>query len=495
MRISLFLSFILLIVACGSPKAENTNSAKKEKVETTSSKSSVSNQDNGEVPGNVDMKFTIKGLKEGGTLKLIGQYMDNKYLADSSLVKSGGKFEFKRDKLYRKGFYYLLLPEKEVIKLLLDDDQEFTFEADIEDIEGTAKIEGSLTNELFYDDFEFKRNIDKQYGPVAGKIARMSPSDLEFKKTHEEFLRLSKIYTDKNDEMMKKYPDNFFVKFKVGGKNPIMIFPKGKDGNLDVKAQVYDFRKHFWDDFDFNEAGLMNTPAFTNKLKRYLTELVPQHQDSIVKYTDILMAKAGANDEYYKMITNWIALKYEPGKTKLMDGEAVYSHILLKYFTKERATWLDEQSIKTLRQRASEMVQSLLNKPMGDVKAKSVDGKYHILSDIKKPVIIVYIYNTDCSHCAEETPKLLQFYSKWKNKGVEVFSIAANTTEEEWRNFNKKYNIPWIDVFDVTNASWYPKYFVDITPEIYVIDKDRKIFAKNLKVNQLETIMSRINKK
>ncbi len=495
MRISLFLSFIFIILSCGSPKAEDTNASKKEKVEASSSKPSVSNQNNGQKPGKVDMKFTIKGLEKGGVLKLIGQYIDNKYLADSTFVENGGKFEFKKDKLYRKGFYYLLLPGDEVIKLLLDDDQEFTFEADIQDIEGTAKIEGSLTNKLFYEDFEFKKTIDSQYGPVARKIARTSPSAPDFKETHDEFLRLSKIYSDKNEKMMKKYPDNFFVKFKVGGKNPLMIFPKGADGNLDVKAQVYDFRKHFWDDFDFSEPGLMNTPAYTNKLKRYFKELVPQHQDSLVKYTDVLMAKAGINDEYYKTISNWIALKYEPGKTKLMDGEAVYSHILLKYFTKERATWLDEQSIKTLRQRASEMVQSLLNKPMGDVTAKSVDGKYHTLSDIKKPVIIVYIYNTDCSHCAEETPKLLQFYSKWKNKGVEVFSIAANTTEEEWRKFNKKYNIPWIDVFDVTNASWYPKYFVDITPELYVIDKDRKIFAKNLKVNQLETIMSRINKK
>ncbi len=495
MRISLFLSFIFLILACGSPKAENTNSSKKEKVETSKSESSASNQDGGEVSGNVDMKFTIKGLEEGSVLKLIGQYMESKYLADSTFSKSGGKFEFKKDKLYRQGFYYLLLPGNKIIQLLLDNDQEFSFEADIEDIEGTVKIEGSLTNKLFYDDFEFKRDIDKQYGPIAGKISGMSPSDPEFEETHKEFLRLSKIYSDKNDKMMKKYPDNFFVKFKVGGKNPIMIFPKDKDGNLDVKAQVYDFRKHFWDDFDFSETGLMNTPAFTNKLKRYFKELVPQHQDSLIKYTDVLMEKAGINDEYYKMISNWVALKYEPGKTKLMDGEAVYSHILLKYFTKERATWLDDQSISTLRQRASEMVQSLLNKPMGDVTAKSVDGKYHTLSDIKKPVIIVYVYNTDCSHCAEETPKLLQFYSKWKNKGVEIFSIAANTTEDEWRKFNKKYNIPWIDVFDATNASWYPKYFVDVTPEIYVIDKNRKIFAKNLKVNQLETIMSRINKK
>lgn len=493
MRIFLLISITLLTIACGSPKAENTNSAKQKTEQADNTKSSTNT--NEDIEGNVDIRFKINGLEKDNTVKLIGQYIDKKYLADSSVVKSGGKFDFKRDKLFKKGFYYIVLPENKVIKLLIDNDQEFSFEADFDNIEGTAKIDGSLTNKLFYEDFGFKKGIDHLYAPIARKVAQLPPSSPEFEETHKEFLRLSKIYSDKNDELVKNYPDNFFVKFKIAGKNPLMIFPKDKDGNLDGQKQVEDFRIHFWDDFDFNEPGLINTPAFTNKLKRFFGELVPQNQDKIIKYTDFLMDKAaGGSDEYYKVITNWIALKYEPGKTKLMDGEAVYSHILLKYFTKEKATWLDEQSINTLRKRASEMVQSCLNKPMGDVTAKSVDGKYHTLSDIKKPVIIVYIYNTDCSHCAEETPKLLQFYSKWKNKGVEIFSIAANTTEEEWRKFNKKYNIPWIDIFDETNASWYPKYFVDVTPEIYVIDKNRKIFAKNLKVSQLETIMARINK-
>lgn len=64
--------------------------------------------------------------------------------------------------------------------------------------------------------------------------------------------------------------------------------------------------------------------------------MTPQNQDSLIKYTDVLMQLAWQNDEYYKVISNWIALKYEPGKTKLMDGEAVYSNIILKYFTPEK---------------------------------------------------------------------------------------------------------------------------------------------------------------
>jgi hypothetical protein len=49
----------------------------------------------------------------------------------------------------------------------------------------------------------------------------------------------------------------------------------------------------------------------------------------------------------------------------------------------------------------------------------------------------------------------------------------------------------WTNVFDPSNRSIYGKYYVDVTPEIYVIGPDRKIIAKNIKVNQIEEVIQR----
>jgi hypothetical protein len=46
-------------------------------------------------------------------------------------------------------------------------------------------------------------------------------------------------------------------------------------------------------------------------------------------------------------------------------------------------------------------------------------------------------------------------------------------------------------VFDPTNRAIYAKYYVDITPELYVLNKDRIIVAKNLHAEQLEPIFER----
>lgn len=47
------------------------------------------------------------------------------------------------------------------------------------------------------------------------------------------------------------------------------------------------------------------------------------------------------------------------------------------------------------------------------------------------------------------------------------------------------------NVFDPTNKAIYGKYFVDITPEIYVLNPERTIIAKNLKVNQIGEVVER----
>jgi len=40
-------------------------------------------------------------------------------------------------------------------------------------------------------------------------------------------------------------------------------------------------------------------------------------------------------------------------------------------------------------------------------------------------------------------------------------------------------------VYDPTNRSIFKTYYVDNTPELYLLGPDRKIVAKNLKVEQL----------
>ncbi len=450
-----------------------------------------------EVPAGQDsvhMVFDLKNQPAGQT-KLVGMFEDQYFFVDSAQIDANGHFEIKRQKLLPRGFYYFILPgQKHALHLLLDRDQRFSFSADARAINATAQVEGSTTLALFYDNAVFQEKIEQELRKVAPKLQN-PPDSPEFKQAKARYDELMRQLDARLRQYEKKHPNNFFVKFKIAGQNPKLTYPLKPDGTLDTARQAYLYRIHFWDGFDFREKDLLRTPVYVNKMEKFFMSLVPFQQDSIIKYTDMLVEKAGDNFPYFRAITNWVARKFEPGHTKLMDGEAVFSHIVLKYFTPDKATWAKPEEIEKLRKRASEMTLSLLRKPAQNVIAKDYTGQTKALLDIKSPYIAVLIYSPDCEHCQKEIPILVGMYSQLKKRGLEVFSIATNTNEKDWRAFHKKLGIPWIDIFDPTNASWYPKYFVDITPEIYLIDRDRKIAYKNLKVDQLSTVLDRLEAK
>jgi len=70
---------------------------------------------------------------------------------------------------------------------------------------------------------------------------------------------------------------------------------------------------------------------------------------------------------------------------------------------------------------------------------------------------------------------------------LDVYAIALDTDPAKWKNFVQANNMSsWTNVYDPTNRSIFKTYYVDNTPELYLLDKDRKIVAKNLKVSQLK---------
>ena len=53
----------------------------------------------------------------------------------------------------------------------------------------------------------------------------------------------------------------------------------------------------------------------------------------------------------------------------------------------------------------------------------------------------------------------------------------------------------WTNVYDPSNRAIYKTYFVNVTPEVYILGPDRKIIAKNLNVSQINEVIQRDQQK
>lgn len=436
------------------------------------------------VESNLNLEVVINGAPND-VAKMLGVFGNQNFIVDSARSDANGRFVFEADSLLPTGFYYLMLgSDNSYFQILLDKDQEFRIEATKGDYVNSMKIEGCLDNELLYKNLKFEAEFGARIQPVNDQLAKLSEGTPEYNALKEKQDALVKERADHVQSYSDNYPNSFFTKFKISGQNPDLTYPKLPNGELDLVTQVYRYRKAFFDNVDLNADWTMRTPVFANKLRKYIKEFTPQNADSLILYADELINKTKDNKQLFKFVVNWIALEYKTPKT--MGTEALYVHMIDTYWTPELAFWSNPEEIKGLRGEVSLMKPSLIGKIAQDVQAINEKGEPVSIYGIKAPIKVVYIYSYDCEHCQKESPEMVKVYNQWKNQGLDVFALCTDTDKAKWQGFVQQNKMTFHNAFDPERKSRYDrKYHIDITPELYVLDKNNKIIASNLSPEQL----------
>ena len=492
---------LVVFLGCNStPQSGGTET--EEKVVTNNSVTPVNNDEekkpvatkinrNLESP---DIRVQISGAPMGQA-RLIGVFADQNYMLASADIDASGSVVFKQAEPFKPGLAFVVLPDNTNFQMLIDADQTFTMTTNKASMVNSMEVEGSVDNQLFYDNLKTQAAEQPQLNRLNGQLKTLTDGTPEYKQVLDQRDQILVKRQAELERVFKAHPNSFYTKFKSAGQNPIVRDVKKVDGTTDYSYQVYLYRREFWDNVDFNDERLLYTPVIHNKLKRYIEELTQQRADSLISSTKYLIDQLPAGSEMFKFMVNWIALKYEPGKVALMDAEAVRVFLTKNYFTKEKAFWADEITVYNLQKKATEMELSLLGLKGPDVEAKDPDGNLKSIYALKDPYIVVFMFNPDCDHCQEEAPELVKFYNQWDRKGVDIFTIAVDTNEEQWKTFLRNYGLKGTHVYDPSNRAIYGKYYVDNTPEVYVLDPNRTIIAKNLKVYQIAEVIEEDKKK
>jgi thiol-disulfide isomerase/thioredoxin len=444
----------------------------------------------------VDLHFEVPGMPDG-YCRIIGMVGGNNYLADSFPAK-GGKAVYTSEKLLDAGLFYLVFPDQQTyFQFLLDKDQQFTMRSDLSDLTANMQVIGSEDNQLFYENLRYETKYRKQFDSVDQliKANQLYKPDLAKQEAlRDQLLKDRKSYIE---SLGKEHPNSFFTHFKLAGQNPDLQYPKKSDGTLDTIRQTILYRDAYWNNTNIADERLLRTPVIVNKLKTYITQLVSQRPDSVIKYMVPLIEKAKSNAECFKFVVNWLAIQYE--KPTTMGGEKILVYLVDNYYTDAYAQpWFTENpyELVKIRLRADNMRPSLLGKTGQDLKAKNLAGIYENAYAMKAPVKIIMFYSPECEHCQKEAPEVAELLRKWKGK-VDVFAFCVDKDENKWREFVAKYHTEaFHNVIDPQLESlYYKKYHIDITPEIYVLDPNHTIVAKDLHPNQLEPVFEEILEK
>ena len=101
----------------------------------------------------IDIQIT--GMQPGWAY-LIGIFADQQFRADSAQVDGEGRMLFQPKEPYTAGLYYLWLPDKKALQLLLDEDQTFSLRTRAGELVAAMEATGRLENEMLYCNLKFE---------------------------------------------------------------------------------------------------------------------------------------------------------------------------------------------------------------------------------------------------------------------------------------------------------------------------------------------------
>jgi len=136
-----------------------------------------------------------------------------------------------------------------------------------------------------------------------------------------------------------------------------------------------------------------------------------------------------------------------------------------------------------------------IGKPAPEFSQPDTTGKIINLKDLKGKYVLVDFWASWCGPCRRENPNVLAAYDKYHSKGFEIISVSLDNNKNSWIKAIKADHLSWTHVSDLTG--WKnvaaSKYGVKLIPQNFLLDKDGKIIARNLRGADLDKKLSEIN--
>lgn len=440
-----------------------------------------------------EILFDIKNY-ENDTL-ILGNYFGEKTLVkDTMYATSKGKFRFVLKDSLPVGVYLVLLkPGNEFFQFIANGtDKTVNVYADAKVLD-EVDVKGSPENKAFYDYMKYLKKIR----PVADTLkAQMDRAKAAGKPTTTEekgLADLDKEVQQEQKNIIEKFPGSVLALMLKANIEPVIPDFEGTDEEKQ-KLRYYFYKNIYFDNVDFKHPAILRTPFLYQKVNFYLNKLTPQAPDSIILAVDYILKKVEHNPEMYRYFLADLLNKY--AQLKIVGHDALYVHLIDKYYSKGKAHWVDEETLDKMLENANDLRPILIGKKMPDFTTYKEDNTPVRLYNLESPFTIVFFWAPDCGHCKKIMPNVVEFYKKFKDRGVKLLAVCAKGGDKAatcWPAIKEKGMEDFINTGDEYQR-YNALFKVKSTPKIFILDKDKKIILKDIPADEIEQIFEEVLK-
>tara|TARA_R110000868_G_scaffold160412_4_gene390013 strand:- start:6071 stop:7396 length:1326 start_codon:yes stop_codon:yes gene_type:complete len=257
----------------------------------------------------------------------------------------------------------------------------------------------------------------------------------------------------------------------------------------DVNTYVKNLETHFFDHVDFNNTTLQSSNFLLERMYNYVFGIDADSKNIMAQYEHNM-------DEFC------LAMKDAPLAIKsslllqlwqiMVDSEfeSVANYISDTYLIDIAKTLNDQVLIDGLVQFKNTSMES----KAPDFRLDGTEnGKK--LSDLSgSEYYVIVFWSSTCSHCLNEIPQLENFIKTLKKGELQVIAVGLEDDEKSWATAIKK-SPEFIHVLGL--GKWDneigDKYDVTATPTYFVLDKNKRIIAKPIDIEALESFFNSKN--
>lgn len=396
---------------------------------------------------------------------------------------------------------------------------------------------GEVENQLYYNYLKKRNNNYYKMDLLAYMLKYYPQTDLsrtdlsrtasredrdDFYKNIEKQFMKSQLQQEKYvNILIENNPDTYVARLIKMEKVPII------DPKLTEAEQNEYLKQHFFDEADFTDTTLLISDVISKKIFDYIllhhnkSFNEEQQKKVFIEAVDTILFKAMDNETVYNYVLDYLILGFDR-----INNQEVLSYIIEQY------TCSSDQHEDKVQKRIENFKNLAVGKQAPEiemtnenciVKTWRATSQTHNTSvgkqatsqncpsslyAINAKYTLVIFWASSCPHCLYALKQLKKIYEQYKGFPVEtrrassqtsipasslrtnfeVLAISLDEDESLWKNTIAEEEYNWLNYSEL--KGWDGKiaqdYYLYATPTMLLLDKDKKIIAKPLTVEQLK---------
>jgi peroxiredoxin len=152
---------------------------------------------------------------------------------------------------------------------------------------------------------------------------------------------------------------------------------------------------------------------------------------------------------------------------------------------------------KEIREGLDRLIKTQPGSAAPEFTLKNRQGEAVSLTDFRGKLVLLDFWASWCASCIASFPPLKQLYEDYRDMGFEIIGISTDSDEAAWLRSIEQHELPWINVIDrSTDADMKntisTDYSVVFLPTFILVDKEGKILAKNLSIEEMERLLNEL---